>query len=408
MTPHGPTASPHVFNVERDALMNGWADCLHRSGPLVLFGAFDRHNFGDMLFPHLVEAVVPGRDLVFAGVVHRDLRRYGGHRVEAIAQVAETWEARYGVTPADVIHVGGETLSCDSYLAALMALMPNDASVAIQRHESERLTDRERMAWAQRLLGIRHCAAYVLPKTFFTRPGVFIFNGTGGADLDGQAGYVRDEVLTSLRTADYVGVRDPIAREILASAGIEAHLVLDPATRVAQLFAERIRAKASTGEVGLVRRTFPDGYVAVQFSAAFHDERTLAEITRELDLAAASSGLGIVLFRAGAAFAHDDLGPYLVVARTMLSLRVRLFVSLDIWDICALISRSRTYCGSSLHGRIVAESFGVPAISLMRKRPPDAQPKKVAAYAATAGWPLESLHEAGSIAAGLAAAAHME
>jgi hypothetical protein len=61
----------------------------------------------------------------------------------------------------------------------------------------------------------------------------------------------------------------------------------------------------------LVRRTFPGGYVAVQFSAAFHDERTLADIARELDLAAASSGWGIALFRAGAAFAHDDLSPYL-------------------------------------------------------------------------------------------------
>jgi len=26
----------------------------------VLFGAFDRHNFGDLLFPHLMAALLPG------------------------------------------------------------------------------------------------------------------------------------------------------------------------------------------------------------------------------------------------------------------------------------------------------------------------------------------------------------
>ena len=49
--------------------------------PLVLFGAFDRHNFGDLLFPHLMTALLPGRDFQFAGLAARDLRAFGGHRV---------------------------------------------------------------------------------------------------------------------------------------------------------------------------------------------------------------------------------------------------------------------------------------------------------------------------------------
>lgn len=49
----------------------------------VVFGAFDRHNLGDLLFAHVVAALLRGRDLVFAGIADRDLTAWGGHRVAA-------------------------------------------------------------------------------------------------------------------------------------------------------------------------------------------------------------------------------------------------------------------------------------------------------------------------------------
>ena len=48
--------------------------------PVILFGAFDRHNFGDMLFPHVAAALLPDREPIFAGLAERDLRAEGGHR----------------------------------------------------------------------------------------------------------------------------------------------------------------------------------------------------------------------------------------------------------------------------------------------------------------------------------------
>lgn len=53
---------------------------MHRP-PAILFGAFDRHNLGDLLFPHVAAALLPGRELLFAGLADRDLRALGGHRV---------------------------------------------------------------------------------------------------------------------------------------------------------------------------------------------------------------------------------------------------------------------------------------------------------------------------------------
>jgi hypothetical protein len=63
-------------------------------------------------------------------------------------------------------------------------------------------------------------------------------------------------------------------------------------------------------------------------------------------------------------------------------LDAEIFLSLHIWDICALLANATAYCGSSLHGRIVAEAYGRPAVNLVRDR--NRQTKHVA-YAATWG-----------------------
>ncbi len=93
-----------------------------------------------------------------------------------------------------------------------------------------------------------------------------------------------------------------------------------------------------------------------------------------------------IQFSAGAAPWHDALE---VLERLAARLQApsHVFRSLDAWDICALIARSRGFCASSLHGRIVAGAFG-------RARVDVAHPSvridatKQHAYAAT--WEIET------------------
>jgi len=136
---------------------------------------------------------------------------------------------------------------------------------------------------------------------------------------------------------------------LLVGNGIRAALVPDPVSRIAELFGAEIRAR---------RSAMPD-YVAVQFAAEWGDDATLAQLARGL----ARRGQPVMLFRAGAAPWHDDLEPYRRLA-ACLAAPVRIFESLNVWDICGLIAGAGAFVGTSLHGRIVAEAFGVPAISL--------------------------------------------
>lgn len=372
----------------------------HRSPdaiPTLLFGAFDRHNFGDLLLAHVAAALLEGKPLLFAGLLERDLRGYGGHRLRAVAALAR--ELRDA--PVNIIHVGGELLCCDSWQAAVMLLPPQQVQPVVARFEA---LPEQRLAWARDLLGVDGMAPYLLSRRLFPGAVSLICNAVGGVDLAAAAVALRAEVLEKLRMADRVSVRDRVTQAQLAAVGIAAPLTPDPAVMVAELFGARIAACGRQGEPARLLAEFPRGYIAVQFSADFGDDATLAVLAAQLDAVVRTTGHGVVLFRAGAAPWHDDLECYRRLAARMGSGAVRISAALDLWQICALIAQSRGYCGSSLHGRIVALAYGLPRINFLLPAH-SGRPGKQAAFAAA--WEVEQMAavvEVEAIAAAMAGA----
>lgn len=329
------------------------------SATTLLFGACDRHNLGDLLFPHVVAALLPETPLYFAGLAERDMRCQGGHAVLAIGDLAR----ELGATPVNLVHVGGEILTCAAWDAAVMLLDEAGARgiLAQDRHA----TAAARAAWAANALGTPALAPYVVAKARFAQPAAFVYNAVGGATLDRCDEALRGEVVAALRGADAVTVRDRHTQRSLAQEDIDATLLPDPGVMVAELFGERIRLRREAGEVAARRAQFAQGYLAIQFSADFADDASLHVLAAQLDRLAAATPYGLVFFRAGAAPLHDDLVLLRAVQDAMASrVRTAVFESLDIWDICSLIAASQGFLGSSLHGRIVALAYALPRVTL--------------------------------------------
>ncbi|WP_427309917.1 polysaccharide pyruvyl transferase family protein [Cupriavidus sp. H39] len=351
------------------------ADC-----PAVLFGAFDRHNFGDLLLPHVIARLLaaPGLpDLYYGGLAERNLVPLGGHRVRAMARLA----ASVGNTAVDIIHVGGEILACNAWEAAVM-LQPAERAPAIVAKLDA--LPRERTAWAREVLGLRDRAPYLLPAGLFANVRRVIYHGVGGITLGQIDPDTRHEVMTKLAAATCVGVRDRQTQAMLDTHGIGCHLEPDPAVMVAALFSDRIRQRARHGELARLVSRFARGYLAVQCSADFGDDDTLSQLATQLEQVARPRNLCLVLFRAGAAPWHDDLACYRRLAARLVGTPAALFGSLNLWDICALIAHSRGFVGSSLHGSIVAAAFALPRLGVLRPGQALAASKQ-AAFAATWG-----------------------
>ena len=340
----------------------------------VLFGAFDRHNFGDLLFPHLLAALLPGRAFEFAGLAERDLRDFGGHPVTPLAAGA-----------AQLIHAGGELLTCTAWEAAVMLLDPADAAAVIARFDGDPAAA---AAWAARQIGTSRTVPYVAGRDALTPGGKLIFNAVGGVEWSLLPAAQRAEARAALGQANWLSVRDHVTQAALQADGIVAPLCPDPAVMVAHCFGETLRQHQREGAVQAVRAAFPQGYLACQFSADFADDASLDALACGLSLAATETGLGMVLFCAGAAPWHDDATLYERLLRRLPAGAARLFPSLHLWDICALIAASRGVVASSLHARIVALAYGLPRVSLA---PPQhrTRPGKVAAFAET--WEPEAV-----------------
>jgi hypothetical protein len=263
------------------------------SRPLILFGAFDRHNFGDLLLGEVAAAHLSDVPVVFAGLAERDLSAFGGRHVVAVASLAEEWADQ----PADMVQTGGEVLTCSAYEAAVMLLDPAAAAAAIARYDGDPAA---RLQWAQSMLGTRRQVPYLLPRSLFRRPGAFRYFGIGGVELGALPASMRREVVAALRPAEFVWVRDAVTQGHLRQAGIETLLAPDPAAATAALCASRIEPRRVSSEPASINKRFAQGYLALQFAAEWGDDRTLRQIAQQLRRFQAGSRLGIVLFRAGA------------------------------------------------------------------------------------------------------------
>jgi hypothetical protein len=344
---------------------------------VVLFGAFDRHNLGDLLMPHVAAALLPVREPLFAGLVERDLRAAGGHWPVPLASI----ETHLAGAPGVLVHVGGEILTCDAWHAAAMLLPPAWLRGTVGYLEAR---PAERAQWVRHYIGCDDRAPYVASRRAHPALARVVVLAAGGVGLDEADAALREEVLAKLRAADVVSVRDRLTQQALERHGIAASLLPDLAVLVAELFGDRIRARADdrAGEVAAVRRAFPGGWIAVQLGAEFGDDATLDCLAAQLAPAASRAGCGIVLFRAGAAPWHDDERLLERLAARLRPGSARVFRSIASWDLCALVAASRAYAGSSLHGRIVALAFARPRVNI-RDPATGARPGKHEAFAST-------------------------
>lgn len=347
--------------------------------PVIVFGAFDRHNLGDLLFPHIVQTLLHDRPCIITGLARRDLSQWGGHQTLSLTQAMDQTAGQR----VHFIHAGGELLTCSNWDAAVMLQNETDAAHAIARYEPD---PGAREQWAATQTGSQRAAPYAVPPSVFRQPGRWIFNAVGGIELAKHD--VADTTLQTLRAADFLGVRDRVTLAALQAAGIAAHLLPDSAVLVRHLFQYRIAAVAQDACLATIRANWPNGYLAVQFSADFADDATLDQLARQLQQFAVSEKLGIVLFRAGAAPWHDDLEPYRRLLTRLPTGMALIYENLNIWNICALLAASRLCCGSSLHGRIVAMAYGLPRVNL---RHPTLMGKttKQSAYAET--WEIDGM-----------------
>jgi polysaccharide pyruvyl transferase WcaK-like protein len=312
-------------------------------GPRIgLWGTFDLENYGDMLFPRIVEEEL-GRRLpeahirVFAPIGYTGLNRFeerepaeslGSWSPDRVAELAGELDCVV-VGPGEIIHTRDELLSPHYGLAPveLRARAPSRFFIAGLGPELESECP---VVWS----------AVGIPFDFKAR----------------EAARVRE----ALADRPLVAVRDDVSLRRLRAAGVsrEVEVVPDPAFLSPRVFASRLLQKrlaqlrVSTGfpeEAPLVVQGNAGSLPHVPALAA-----ALSRLREERDLA------GVVIVETGPC--HGD-GEFAQALAKALPGSVRLPPG-GLADVTAAIASSAGFIGTSLHGNITALGYDRPHLVL--------------------------------------------
>ena len=328
---------------------------------ILIIGAFDRYNYGDLLFPLVIESQLNtyGRPFKasYFGIIASDLSAVGGKPTADIRAFYERCDQRSGHT--SVIVAGGEAVAV-TWSSLLLAL--NKAFKRTHRfhHRINRVFDLN--ALAKRVLNGRTELPFVFTKSDFGGVDQVIFNSLGGSELNPAIFKQYPQLLDKLRRIDYFAVRDRTTQLNLAKLGVQTQLYPDSAILMSKFYPDTVLAGRVSPSVSAYVAENQGRYVFFQIkdNHAKHHEKAIAG---QLDLIAGHSGMHLCLCPIGKALNHDDhlalqrIAPLLKHPRTI-------FDDISIWDIMYLIANAGVYIGTSLHGAITAMSYAVPYVGV--------------------------------------------
>ena len=328
---------------------------------ILIIGAFDRYNYGDLLFPIIIERQLNtyGGEFQFEffGLVDSDLSKEGGKptkRLRAFYQACE--DPAHRVT---VIVAGGEALGVT--WNSLLAALNKPFQQVHKRHV--RLSKWMDLNWiAKKILGGKTTLPFVFDKSDFPSVKNVILNSLGGSGVNKQL-FDRFEMLKEkLEKADYLAVRDEVTVDNLANNGVEAQLYPDCAILMSEFYPTDKLEKMVTPSVLQYVKAEGGNYVFFQINQKTTVGKE-ATIAKELDRLYNENQVEICLCPIGKALNHDDHIALKEVQKHLTSPFVY-FDADNIWDIMLLIARSKAYIGTSLHGAITSMSYGVPHVGL--------------------------------------------
>jgi hypothetical protein len=338
-----------------------------------IVGAFDRFNYGDVLFAHLSERIVrsrwPEAEIGFFGTQRSDLSTEGGVATGNLRDIfAEP------ARPDDVIWVaGGEVLGSRWHLmvehgmslpaARLWRDLRHRIGVARADWVAHRLARvPNRLPWVFDRAGFAGASPRVV---YLNVGGLYAGKGMPPSLADWQRRMLTDVTWLSLRDSGSVATLEDLTGQrppLLPDSAVMMPVLPQAAAEARQARLAALLPRISPGWSPEQR------YLCLQcginYIAGQEDQ-----LAAEIEVVYAQTGLPVVAFAIGRASGHED---QISAKRLAARLEGRAWFhsapdDMDIWQIMALISGSAGYIGTSLHGFITAFAFAVPRVGLAPK-----------------------------------------
>jgi len=330
---------------------------------IILYGAFDRHNYGDLLFPLVMERLLsekfPKKKIVVAGLIESDLSQFNALPTHSIKKALN--ESNKDVA---IILAGGDVVACD-WLSAYSYLLPDFLFPVFERAFVRFILGITEML-IKNIIGLKSPTPFDLTSVDLGKEMKLIYNSVGATSVSNIHGDAALRLSAALNEADYVTVRDKFGREHVERIGSKvSDIYPDSATVMSSVYsAEEINKKTGNAAASLITK-LNGNYLVFQISSA-HCRGFEAEFAKNLTSIANEYNLTIVFIAIGNAAGHSDsAGIERIKGYLGQNIKVEQYLNGGVFDLMNIIKNSQCYCGTSLHGLITSMAFHVPRVGLM-------------------------------------------
>ncbi|WP_068544421.1 polysaccharide pyruvyl transferase family protein [Thalassotalea crassostreae] len=332
---------------------------------IILYGAFDRHNYGDLLFPLIMQRVInreyPEKRVEVSGLIDSDLSEFGAPKTISINKALKRAKK-----DAAIILAGGDIVACN-WQSAYGYLLPTTIHPLYERltWRLPKLTD----YLVSRKVGLTSCFPFNLNKKDAGENRRIIYNSVGATSVSNLKDTKDIAYLSEMiNNADYVTVRDHFSQKNLQNISVPSvEIAPDSATVMSTYISvEELTEKTSSSTHSILNK-FKHGFIVFQISQA-HVKGNTEKFAREIEKLYEELQLPVLFVAIGKAAGHNDIAGVKNIM-SMLNSNVIYDSYLDgsIFDLMNIIRNSSCYCGTSLHGLITSMSFAVPRVALLPK-----------------------------------------
>jgi hypothetical protein len=329
---------------------------------IILIGAYERDNFGDLLYPKIYEKILGSYITIKTSLIGRNLTENGG---DCVVSTRDFLTIQKDFLPLAVIHCGGETIPLLKKNAVSMDLPPIPK-------QYENIGPYCEAEIADKLVSSDNPFGYLFNyRDFMQEKDVFpiAYMSVGGSSLEQKAddSDLLSAVKSKLKYAKFIGVRDRKTWNFLKRRlRIKARFYPDVVSIISRTHYKEVAKAATDPQIRRIIHGNP--YILFQVSSTKIDEFKIQELVDILGDIAEKMNKSLIFQPAGLAGGHDSLEKLRMIAKLISENNPKINVIVqedrDLWKLVAVIANAYCCVGTSLHVRIVATSFARPCVSL--------------------------------------------
>ncbi len=326
---------------------------------IAIFGALDRQNYGDLLFPLVLskylEKINKQTQIGYYGLINADFTSYAGFKTQKFSSFYN--EIQKNKSKSVIIIAGGAIIGGKAgKLYSFLHPTPFRNILSTPLHLLRIPNPADFIA--KRKLNINWSPyPFCIPKP--SDNCLVIYNSVG--DKFRHSKKIND----ILNQADYLSVRNKNLYDGLKSNLTISNVTLtvDSASVMSKLWPMNSLESIVTDKTKKITDKFKKGYIS--FQAKGKNIKHLKIIKNQLEILYSKTGLGIILTPIGTALRHED-DILLRSLKKESNIPIEIVDVVNIFDTMYSIAKSKLFIGTSLHGNITAMSYGIKHLAITK------------------------------------------